>query len=219
MHRSCNSRATARTSAYLANGSCSGYRLMTGAARFTHRLGRDAALTPAPLAAILLRERPALCGRASLHFRHGARGHGLGKLCPHLQPLGERLPAHRLHHVAYRLELFDELTDIRGITAGAPRDPPPARHVNNLGIGLLPRCHRLNNRFHPVQLLLRIDIHVAHHVADARNLLHQLLEGAHLSDFAELRQEIIKRELAGRHLGFELLGLSLVVMLLCLFDE
>src|SRR5215210_8213063 len=58
---------------------------------------------------------------------------------------------HQLLHLA---ELLHELTDGLDRGAGAVRDPPPARAVDQLWVGPLLGGHRQDDRLQPVELLV-----------------------------------------------------------------
>ena len=126
--------------------------------------------------------------------------------------------AHLLHHLLHVAELLDEPADLARLAARALGDAGPAAAVDDLRVGALLGCHRMDHRLDRLEHVV-VDLgvlellrHAGHHPEDPR-------ERAHLLDRLHLLEEVVEGELTLHQAGRGLLGLVGLERLLGLLDE
>src|SRR5947209_5686722 len=127
---------------------------------------------------------------------------------------------HLLHHLAGFEEPVDEAVDLLHAHPGPPRDPQPARPVDDLRVLPLRRRHRPDDRGDPVQVPVVDLTDLVLDLAHPRQHAEQVADRAHPANHHHLLEEVLEGELAGPHhpLGHAL-GLVGLERLLGLLDQ
>src|SRR3546814_228799 len=125
------------------------------------------------------------------------------------------------HHLFHLLVLLHQLVDVGRGHAGAGGDALAARTVEQGRVAAFLLRHRIDDRHHPRHFLagdLRLD--VVGNLANARQLVHQPGQAAHVLHLLELVLHVVEVELAALgDLLRQLLRLVLVDLLLDLLDQ
>src|SRR6185369_10696199 len=98
---------------------------------------------------------------------------------------------HVLHHVTHLLELFHKCIHFTDVLSASFCNSFSPAAVDQVGIGSLLRCHRIDHCFNPFKRIIA-DINILDLLSNTRDHSHQVFQVAHFFDLLELLFEISK---------------------------
>src|ERR1035437_4068480 len=131
------------------------------------------------------------------------------------------LAAETLEHALHLLEALEQTIDVGDRGAAAGGDALATRALDELGVVALLDRHGKHDRLHAAEVLLRRHrgAGLLDHLAAAREHAEHAFERAHATQLAQLREPVVHGEATCEGTLHHLLGLLLVELLLCAFDQ